>query len=270
MGDVASDYELLRTAAGAVWLERDALRVSGPDALAFLDGQLSQDIKAVAIGASADSLLLQPQGKVVALLRVTRAADDAFVLDTDAGFGETVAERLERFKLRTKADIDAVPEWKCLAVIRSGEASYIVGPDAAVPDGVAECDSAAYEIWRIESGVPVMGRELTEDTIPAAAFGVVERAVSFTKGCYTGQELVARIDSRGGNVPRRLHGIEFDTEGVPTGGDRLTVNGDDIGWVTSAALSPRTGHAVALGYVARKVEPPAAIDGGRVEPLPLV
>ena len=100
----------------AAWIERDVIRVSGPDALTFLDGQLSQDLKALEVGASADALLLQPQGKVVALLRVQRLADDEFVMDLDGGFGALALERLERFKLRTKATLEAVDGWRCLAV----------------------------------------------------------------------------------------------------------------------------------------------------------
>src|SRR5438128_2185197 len=99
MADVAAGYAALRSAAGAVWLERDAVRVAGPDALVFLDGQLSQDLKVLGVGEAVDALLLQPQGKVVALLRVFREGDDAFMLDTDGGFGDVVVERLERFKL---------------------------------------------------------------------------------------------------------------------------------------------------------------------------
>ncbi len=114
--DLATEYEALRHDVGAVWLARDALSVSGPDALAFLDGQLSQDIKVIPVGSAADSLLLLPQGKVVALLRVLRRAENDFVLDTDGGWGEVVIERLERFKLRTKADIEGMPEWRCLAI----------------------------------------------------------------------------------------------------------------------------------------------------------
>lgn len=270
MSDLADDYRQLRDGVGAVWLERDAVRVAGPDALAFLDGQLSQDLKPLAVGGSAEALLLQPQGKVVALLRVTRESDEAFVLDTDAGFAGAVTERLDRFKLRTKADIEREPGWKCLAVISGGDASYVVGRDVAVPDGVPECGLEAYEVWRIETGIPVMGHELDAQTIPAEAYGVVERAVSFTKGCYTGQELVARIDSRGGNVPRHLRGVEFDGGDVP--GPRTQLLGSDgavVGTVTSAAWSPRTGNPVALAYVGRKFEPPVTIVGGVVKALPL-
>src|SRR5438309_9279067 len=103
----------------AYWVPRDVLRVSGPDAESFLQGQLSQDVAAIGIGDAAWALLLQPQGKVDAFVRVTRMAGDEFVLDTDAGWGDPVTKRLERFKLRTKAEIDAL-DWKCLAVRSEG------------------------------------------------------------------------------------------------------------------------------------------------------
>jgi folate-binding protein YgfZ len=280
-----ADYDTMREDVGAVWLARDAVRVAGPDALAFLDGQLSQDIKALAVGDAADSLLLQPQGKVVALLRVSRLGDDEFVLDTDGGFGVAISERLERFKLRTKATIEPIAGWRCLAVrgpraheVATGLAADwpglpgvdIVGDDPALPDGVALCADDAYEAVRIEAGVPMMGRELTEQTIPAEATGVVERAVSFTKGCYTGQELVARIDSRGGNVPRRLHGVELADANPPEPGtELLDESGASVGVITSSVFSPRTGAAVALAYVSRKITPPADLRGAVVKPLPL-
>ncbi|MBA3654849.1 MAG: folate-binding protein YgfZ [Actinobacteria bacterium] len=281
---LAEDYRRLRDDVGAVWILRDALRVTGSDALAFLDGQLSQDIKALAVGASVDSLLLQPHGKVVAMLRVTREDGDAFVLDTDAGFGDSVVERLERFKLRTKATIERDPDWKCVAVrgpraheVASGvvvdwpglAGVDIIGHDPRVPADVPLVGIDAYEVARIEAGVPVMGRELTDETIPAEATGVVERSVSFTKGCFTGQELVARIDSRGGNVRRRLCGVELSATSVPATGSELVADGAPVGVITPAACSPRTGAVVALAYVARKVELPAAVDGGVVKGLPL-
>jgi folate-binding protein YgfZ len=122
-----------------------------------------------------------------------------------------------------------------------------------------------------------MGRELNESTIPAEA-GIVDRSVSFTKGCYTGQELVARIDSRGGNVPRRLRGLVLPGTTPPPAGATLHVEGKEVGVLTSAAVSPGLDAAVALAYVRRAVEPPAegelTWDGGslvaRIETLPLV
>jgi folate-binding protein YgfZ len=122
-----------------------------------------------------------------------------------------------------------------------------------------------------------MGAELTDRTIPAEA-GILDRTVSFTKGCYTGQELVARIDSRGGNVPRRLRGVILGDGATPPAGATITADGKEVGRLTSVAFSPRAGAAVALAYVRRAVETPADVvvewDGGsapaRVEALPLV
>jgi tRNA-modifying protein YgfZ len=290
------DYTALRESAGVVELPRDYVRVAGPDAARFLQGQLSQDVLPLSPGASAWSLLLAPQGKVVAFLRVHRVAADDFVLDTDAGWGPTVVERLNRFKLRVKADVEAMDGWRCLAV-RGPRAHQVVpaggtpadwpglpgvdlvGPDveAPPPDVARPCSPEAYEVVRIEAGVPVMGRELTEATIPEEA-GIVDRSVSFTKGCYTGQELVARIDSRGGNVPRRLRGLVIDGPEAPPPGAALHVDGKEMGAVTSAAFSPGRGAPVALAYVRRAVEPPAGAEltwdgtavAARIEALPLV
>ncbi|HET9442230.1 MAG TPA: glycine cleavage T C-terminal barrel domain-containing protein [Acidimicrobiales bacterium] len=268
------------------WTEvpRDVLRVTGPDTVAFLQGQLSQDVKALAPGASAWTFVLQPQGKVDAWMRVTRTGDDEVLLDVDGGFGPAVAERLERFKLRTKATVETL-DWRCLAVRgvaaaaadsgAAGEGTLaldagwgpiagfdLLGPAPVAPAGVAEGTAGDYEALRIECGVPAMGRELTARTIPAEA-GVVERSVSFTKGCFTGQELVARIDSRGGKVPRRLRGLVLEGAGsLPEAGTAVLVGEDEVGEVTSAAWSTRRGGAVALAYVKRDVEPPAEVAVG--------
>jgi folate-binding protein YgfZ len=122
-----------------------------------------------------------------------------------------------------------------------------------------------------------MGREIDDKTIPAET-GVVDRAVSFTKGCFTGQELVARIDSRGGNVPRHLRGVVVGTNVVPPAGATVEAEGKDVGVLTSVAESLERRAPVALAYVRRAIEPPADVtlrwDGGsapaRVEELPLV
>ena len=296
MGNLDDDYAALRRSAGAVWLDRDVLLVAGPDAERFLQGQLSQDVAALGTGESSLSFLLQPQGKVDALLRVTRTGDDSFLLDTDGGFGEAVATRLQRFMLRVKLEITPVP-WRCLAV-RGPDAHArtpapappghrlaadwpglpgvdLLGPDPVVPEGVPACDPAAFEVVRIEAGIPRMGPEMGEQTIPAET-GLVDRSVSFTKGCSTGQELVARIDSRGGNVPRRLRGVRLAGDGQPPAGAVLEHDGKEVGRLTSVARAPA--GAVALAYVRREVEPPVDAtvrwEGGqaeaRVEPLPLV
>ena len=292
----ADDYAALRGDVGAVALRRDVLRAAGPDTLAFLQGQLSQDVD-LDVGRSAWAFLLQPQGKVVALLRVTRRADDEFLLDTDGGWGGTVLERLQRYKLRVKCDLEPL-DWRVVAlrgprspeVAPSAEGDVVVavadwpgwpgldllGPSPASPAGVRPCSEDAYDVVRIETGVPAMGSELDERTIPAEA-GVVAQTVSFTKGCYTGQELVARIDSRGGNVPRHLRGVVIGGGSPPPAGAAVEADGKEVGSLTSVGVSPGLGAPVALAYIGRAVSPPADVtvvwEGGRVparvEALPL-
>jgi tRNA-modifying protein YgfZ len=269
-----------------VGVPRDVVRVTGPDAVSFLQGQVSQDVDRLAPGASAWSFVLQPQGKVDAWFRVSRPAEgDGLLLDVDGGFGDALVQRLERFKLRTKADFERLADWRCVAVRgvdgprRAGwpgvDGHDLLGPSPEPPAGVAEGTLGQYEALRIECGVPAMGRELTERTIPAEAGAwVIEASVSFTKGCYTGQELVARIDSRGGNVPRHLRGLILDGDAVPAPGAAVTIEGDDVGSVTSAAWSDRLDAVVALAYVKRDVDVPTGggVDGrvARIEPLPLL
>jgi folate-binding protein YgfZ len=273
--DDTAGYNELVGAAGSVLLDRDVVRVWGPDAVSYLQGQISQDVEALDVGASAWSLVLQPQGKVEAWVRATRVAGDEVVLDLDGGFGAALVTRLARFKLRVKADIEPL-EWRCVAV--RGPAAVkpppppggivaraewplvggwdLLGPEPTPPDGMPAVSAGAYEVRRIEAGLPRMGAELTERTIPAEA-GLVDVSVSFTKGCYTGQELVARIDSRGGHVPHRLRGLRLPAGApVPEPGADVEVDGRSVGSVTSAARHP-DGHVVALAYLGRGVEPPA-------------
>jgi tRNA-modifying protein YgfZ len=301
---LAEQYAALRTGRGAYRLGRDVLSVSGADAASYLQGQCSQDLAPLEVGQAADSLLLAPEGKVVALIRVLRRGEDSFVLDVDAGFGEAVATRLTRFLLRAKVAVEPL-DWECVALRGAfddapGSASDgswrvpvewhgwrgvdLLGPTGAVsvPDDVLWCADDAWEACRIESGVPVMGRELDESTIPAES-GLVERTVSFSKGCYTGQELVARIDARGNKVARRLCGLVFDASVEPAGliGAELVVADSErvLGKVSSAARCPGLGAVGALAYVHRSVEVPAAVTawlaaGGdlaaEVRALPLV
>ena len=249
-----------------VAIPRDFVRVSGADAASFLQGQISQDIDEVRARGSAWSFLLQPQGKVDAWLRVASHGADEFVLDVDGGFGEAVIARLNRFKIRVKVDIEAL-EWRCVAVRGDGAAHVdgvaaewpgiegvdLVGPDPEVQAGRAGT-LAEYERARIEAGVPAMGHEITTATIPGE-LGVNDRSVSFTKGCYTGQELVARIDSRGGNVPRHLRFVRVD--GDARVGTEIEHDGRVVGALTSVATED--GGTVALAIVARSVEPPADV-----------
>ena len=278
--------EAMRVGVGGVLMDRDVVLVSGADASSYLQGQISQDVESVAAGESAWSLILQPQGRIDAWFRLTRFGPDEFLLDVDAGYGAELIERLERFRLRVDVKVEGLSGWRMLA-IRGPQAESAVaelatarvqaavdwpgyegvdrlfsgpGPDPADwPDGLAEADRADLEVLRIRAGWPVMGAEIGPRTIPAELGPtLISKSVSFTKGCYTGQELVARIDSRGGNVPRPLRLIEIAGADDLVPGAVVTVDGETVGEVTSAAFDTVAGVTVALGPVHRRVEPPAA------------
>lgn len=219
---------------------RDVVRVDGSEAATYLQGQISQDVDALSVGSTMWSFVLAPTGKVDAWFRIHRVADDDFLLDVDAGHGDLLIARLERFRLRTDVAITHEPRAEL--------------PEPVRWPGIDDVDD---EPARIRAGFPRMGAELTENTIPGEAGPLVlDLSVSFTKGCYTGQELVARVDSRGGNVPRPIRLLTAAEGDVLAVGDDITFDGDHVGTVTSAA------GEVALAPVLRKVAPGSRVDVG--------
>lgn len=257
---------------------RDVITVSGPDAATYLQGQLSQDVLGLAMGVAASTFVLAPQGKVEGWGRVRRTHEDRFVIDADPGAGEAWEARLRRFLLRTQAEIELAEGVPATAVRGTDLGSEPEGAlaagwpgldgwdrlsdaaEAPVPEGAIEIDAEAFTALRIRAGVPRWGSEIHPDTIPATlGQWVIDDSVSFTKGCYTGQELVARIDSRGGNVPRRLAGAVVDGAPIPGGHEVVVAE-------TTAAVTSSAGdgdRSVALVFLPRSVETPAdgEVDG---------
>lgn len=267
--------------AAATATRRDVIEIEGGDAAEYLDGQLSQNVRGLAVEASAMTLLLQPQGKVEAWMRMTRLAEDRFWLDVEAGFGEPALERLLRFKLRVDAEL-TLSTYEVTAVRGPGAAQ---GPSAIgieIPNGAVVLDAlwpgvdgfdvfapigpwlgdrvpevplGALEALRIRLGIPAMGHELDGSTIPAAA-GIVEGSVDFTKGCFVGQELVARIDSRGSNTPTRLCGVRLVDHADLVVGTPIMLGEKEIGSLTSIAPVANGGGAAGLSYIKRAVDVP--------------
>ncbi len=182
---------------------RDVVLVEGADAERYLQSQLAQDITAMIDGESRWSLLLEPDGKVVSLLRVSRSGDQ-YLLSADPMAGEPTARRLQRFLLRVDVSLAVIPA------------------DAEIGDDL--------EADRIAHGWPRHDREILPGATLPAELGLTASAVSFTKGCYPGQELVERMDSRGSSAPYRIVVID---EPLPVGSD-VIVDGDTVGQVTSA------------------------------------
>jgi folate-binding protein YgfZ len=296
-----STYEAIRSAAACRVVSRDGVLASGPGAFDWLQGQVSQDLSGLAgsevVGnPSIETLVLSPQGKIESSCRVTALGHDGYLLDLRSGFGEALFDRLRRFKLRIKAELElldgllavevrgprvlaasalaspigaglmavAPVDWPGLTgidVLFRGEQPSLVdlGFDVVVSEETAskEDRDGAFEAVRIEAGMPELGSELTDRTIPQEAGELVARTVSFTKGCYTGQELVARIDARGSNTPRRLHGVVIES-GAPAAGNAVLVDGTKVGELTSVAWSPGFDAYVALAYIKRGTDTPTA------------
>jgi folate-binding protein YgfZ len=205
----------------------DSFSVTGPDAMTYLQSQVAQDISSLEVGGRCWSLLLEPTGKVVSLVRVRRSGDEEFHLDVDAGFGEITRQRIGRFMIRVDA--------------RLGEVRIGVEPD-----------DVAHQ-RRIAARWPALGAEIIPgETIPAQT-GVVGVSVSFTKGCYPGQELVERMDSRGAQAPKTLRVVQVDPGSAP--GDPVRDEaGEHVGQVTS------TSGSEALALVVRGAEVGELVD----------
>ena len=207
-------------------LQRDVITATGADARAYLHSQLSQDIAGMRVGETRQSLLLQPTGKIDGIIRITCVEGETFVLDTDPGCGETVLARLNRFKIRVKVELSLGREsWvavrNVLAPIPGSIPAcrfYGSAVDLRSESAIAEFKQGSleeYEQARIIAAWPTMNVDVTESSIPAET-GIIDVSVSFTKGCYPGQELVERMDSRGSIAPRQLRYVQVG-EGVVVG-----------------------------------------------------
>ena len=219
------------------------MRVSGPDAADYLNRMLSNDVLALGPRDVCDALLLTAKARIIAPLRVLRRGDDDFLLATEPELGERVRDELVRFRFAAKAEIE--PE--------EHEAWLVLGGDEVLderPEG-AEVGEEELERWRIELGIPRWGAELDETILPAEA-GLTETHVSFTKGCYPGQEPIARQHYRG-KVNRRLRLLEVE---AAEPGDEIRLGEKVVGRVTSAVPGR------ALGYVRVDVPEDATLEVG--------
>ena len=215
--------------------------VAGADAAGYLQRMVSNDVESLAIGESCDALLLTPKARIIAPLRVLRRADDDFLLLTEPDLGERVVAELTRMRFAAKCEIAA----------EEHESWLVLGGDEVLderPDGEEVTEDEA-ERARIEARLPRWGAELDESILPAEA-GLDETHISFTKGCYPGQEPIARLHHRG-HVNRRLRVLEVESASP---GDEIAYAGKAVGRVTSAA------PGLALGYVRTEVPDDAELS----------
>jgi len=240
---------LAHVITGTARRPRDFVGVRGPNAAAYLQAMVSNDVEGLGIGDACEALLLTAKARVIAPLVVLRRGVDDFLLLTEDGLGDRVRAVLVRSRFAAKCEIEV--EIHASAVVL-GDAEGVPTADFGVAaveviDGGLEAtlDDEELELLRIRAGTPRFGREIDDRVLPAEA-GLDARAVDFEKGCYPGQEPIARQHYRG-RVHRTLRVLEIEGPDLPDYDAELAFEGKVVGRVTSAA---RDGDGVAaLAYV---------------------
>jgi folate-binding protein YgfZ len=296
--ELDAQYRQLREECGL--LDRSArgkLQVAGPDAAEYLQGQLTNDVEALAPGDGQYAALLDRKGHMQGDMRVLRPATEELLLDTEPEALAATRRHLEMYSIGREVKVTdiseerailsligpravevagtaALPENACEASTVAGVECLAVGTRvgidliAAAADagrlrealreaGAVEVSPKAAEILRIEAGVPRFGAEMGTETMPAEA-GIVADAISFTKGCYIGQETVARLHYKG-RPNRHLRGLRLSAPAEP--GAALALGEKEVGKLGSAAVSPALGP-IGLAILRREAEPGTTLSVG--------
>jgi folate-binding protein YgfZ len=259
------------TAVRAAARPRDFVGIRGPDAARFLQAMVSNDVEALGPGEACEALLLTPKARVIAPLVALRRSADDFLLLTEPGAGDRLRAALLRARFAMKCEIEREEH---VSQVVLGDADGIPTRDYGVPavevlDGELEATVAdeELELLRIKAGTPRLGREIDDRVLPAEA-GLERRAIDFAKGCYPGQEPVARQHYRG-RVNRTLRLLEVEGTQLPDADAEIVHAEKAVGRVTSAAREDDL--VVALGYV--RVEVPSnavlAVEGRAARQLDL-
>ena len=275
------DYNHIRSGgAGFIELHRGLIAVSGKEAVQFLDGLITNDMKTLADGQQMRAAFPNAQGRLLAVVRVLRQGE-RFLIETEGETHEKVFQNLFRFTFAGDFFVEdlsgghtyfevfgpsqdvfhsnAAEKWPgIIAYASQAGASYFVPTDDAQTflefltneNGISLISPELFEVLRIESGIPKYGVDMDENTI-VSELGLDEM-ISYTKGCYIGQEIIARIHFRG-HVAKQLTGVlsepPMSAGGLLPGAELTTVEGKNAGRITSVAYSPMLESSIALAFV---------------------
>jgi tRNA-modifying protein YgfZ len=296
--ELDAQYRQLREECGLLdRSERGKLLVSGPDGAEYLQGQLTSDVEALEVGDGQYAALLNRKGHMQTDMRVLRPAAEEIWIDTEPEPLAAARRHLEMYSIGrevTVADVSserallsligprsveiagtaALPPHTCATTSVAGTECLAIGTrdgidliapaeeaerlgTALLDAGAVAVSPEAVEILRIEAGAPRFGAEMGSETMPAEA-GIVEEAVSFTKGCYIGQETVARLHYKG-KPNRHLRGLRLSAPAAA--GTPLQLGEKEVGHLGGTAVSPAFGP-IGLAIVRREAEPGAELAVG--------
>jgi folate-binding protein YgfZ len=273
----AQTTEYLAASQGCAWADlsgRQQLRVTGPDRVSFLQGMVTNDVEKLPVGESCPVTMLTAKGAMVGDGRVLKLPE-AMVVDTGAGFGGAVKDFLLKYLISEEAEIDDAGDFAMVALLGPSAGEWVASlPSEAVVSvlpgllgkgvdvlvkraewakviqalaAVPQVSDATYEVLRVEAGVPKFGVEMSETTIPLEAN--LDKAIHYQKGCYIGQEVIARATYRG-QMNKKLVGVLLGAED-PEKGAELKLADKRVGRVMSVVKSELKHQNVGLAYVHR-------------------
>jgi tRNA-modifying protein YgfZ len=299
--ELDGQYRALREEAGYLQRERAALIVRGPDASEYLQGQLTNDTEGLERGQGCYAALLDRKGHLQSDMRVLQLENGEIWLDLEPASAPAVLKHLTTYSIGRDVEVEDVSERWAITSLIGPRATELGGFEGLGPEhaqrfrdwdgtevlavatdvgidlitkaeaaaslaallqaaGAVEVSEPAAEIIRVESGRPRFGIDMGTESMPAEA-GITERAVNFEKGCYIGQEPVARLHYRG-KPNRTLRGLRLSAPAER--GDPLRLGDKEVGQIGTACLSPAFGP-IALAIVRREADEGDALavgDGG--------
>jgi folate-binding protein YgfZ len=241
-------------------------QLTGPDRVRYLNGQVTSDVNELRDGEACLAAVCTAKGRMEGAVHVAAHADELY-LDADPALHESLGARLGKYLIADDAVLEDVTSLWCVShvfgrkappqpdtgfIVRHarygvpGHDVWISGCGAVVAGDSVDAD--VVETLRLEHGIPRWGAELTAQTLTPEAGPVMLAAISYTKGCYVGQESIARLKSVG-HVNRTLVFLRSESADFPAGGSRITSGDKEIGSITSSGFSPRLEQGIALGYV---------------------
>lgn len=269
-----NDYESVREGgAGLIDLSasRSRIRVTGSEAVMFLNGLITNDMKAVVENQWLPAVFPNVQGRLIGAVRITREKDSGFLIDTENASHEAILKTISRFTLagdfhvtdvtseiglltvqgRRAGEIIKNTDHPAIPATHTGEKGFdLVGDVSLLKEqltnaGAQVVSPETFEVLRIEAGIPRHGVDMDETNVVLETN--LDDAISYTKGCYLGQEIIVRIKHRG-HVAKKLTGMKFDNP-VEAGAMVQSTEGKDAGRVTSVTHSPKLESTIALGYL---------------------